>query len=90
MEYACLMGENIACFNVQRYPELKSSSLLISFIYYYLPVRAKNGIALLPWDNSPQRQLVPRQLAYIKLAPRQLTPHLEDNSPHFDRQLAPL
>ena len=35
-------------FNVQRYPKFSSSPLQIAFIYRYLPVRAKNGIASLP------------------------------------------
>ena len=38
-----------------------------------------------PKDNSPQDNS-----PYIKLAPRQLAPLSEDNSPHFRRQLAPL
>ena len=88
MEYACMMGENIACFNVQRYPEFKSSPLLIAFIYYYLPVRAKNGIALLPWDNSPQRQLAPKTTR-----PKTTRLHKarsKTTRSTFRRQLAPL
>ena len=38
-----------------------------------------------PKDNSPQDNS-----PHIKLAPRQLAPLSEDNSPHFRRQLAPL
>ena len=42
----------------------------------------RNGIPR-PKDNSPQDNS-----PHIKLAPRQLAPLSEDNSPHFKRQLA--
>ena len=48
MKLYCKRLDIIAYFNVQRYHKFKSSPLLTAFIYRYLPVRAKYGIALLP------------------------------------------